>query len=183
MEGKGDLQKAVKYEAAEMEKEEKMRHSHKKVRRGLFLVCLGIEFELGLFLLGSLSVAMTARDRSNMTEMTVESVCLKMEVGSLGGTTNEIYITTDQGLFSINYERNQGLLLLEPQDKVSIGYSEKATAGPTEISGIEVNYSSNPDVIVHEKEEFNNEIPSVLALAMGVVGVFVVVAMKKNQNA
>lgn len=36
MEGKGDLQKAVEYEAAEMEKEEKMRHSHKKVWRGYF---------------------------------------------------------------------------------------------------------------------------------------------------
>lgn len=87
---------------------------------------------------------------SNAAQMTVENVCLKGEMKADGSLKSKAYITTDQGMFSVQVDKYQSLLLLEPQDKVTIGYLEKAVSGPTEISYIHIDYSSSPDIVIEE---------------------------------
>lgn len=125
-------------------------------------------FVVELFLIGFLASANIAEDFSpERPQMTVESVSLKLETGNYMIARDMIYITTDQGIFSIHYRGYEGLLLLQPQDKVTISYAEKADNGVTPITYIRIDYSSNPDIIIHNGAKLSKETLIAVATLMG----------------
>lgn len=87
---------------------------------------------------------------NNQFQTTIERVDLVAEIYKEGDTNNKIYVTTERGVFSVKYDGNQYLLLLEPEDHVTISYYKKASEGPTEAAYIRVDDSSNPNIVIEK---------------------------------
>lgn len=110
-----------------------------------WLVC-----SCGIVLFAISSTAYEDTLRNNQFQTAVKRADLVVEITKNGATKYKVCVTTEQGIFSVDHNGNQYLLLLESEDRVTISYYKKATKGPTEAAYIRVDDSSNPNIVIEK---------------------------------